>query len=129
MNQARIAIPSSYPGGLDAGIAAHFGHCDLYTLVDIHEGQVAKVATLPAIPHEQGGCLAPVKHLAGQGVTALIAGGMGMRPLAGFTEAGIAVYRGSGLPSVQAAVKALLDGQLQRFSREQTCGGGEGHHH
>ena len=27
----RIAIPSVQPGGLDAEVGAHFGHCDLYT--------------------------------------------------------------------------------------------------
>ena len=30
-----IAIPSQSPGGLDAGLGAHFGHCDLYTLVTV----------------------------------------------------------------------------------------------
>ncbi|HWQ08997.1 MAG TPA: hypothetical protein VN436_07815, partial [Holophaga sp.] len=64
MNQIRIAVPSTYPGGLEAGVAAHFGHCDLYTLVDMDGGKIAQVTTLPAIPHQQGGCLAPVNHLA-----------------------------------------------------------------
>jgi hypothetical protein len=27
-----IAIPSENPAGLDAGLGAHFGHCNLYTL-------------------------------------------------------------------------------------------------
>jgi len=127
MNQARIAIPSSYPGGLDAEVGAHFGHCDLYTLVDIKEGQIAQVSTLPNVPHQQGGCLAPVNHLAKNGVTVLIAGGMGLRPLMGFNQAGIEVYRGTENPSVHIAVKALIDGQLERFTRDHTCGGGQQH--
>ena len=124
MNQARIAIPSSYPGGLDAGIEAHFGHCDLYTVVDIHEGQIAKVGTLPNVPHQQGGCLAPVNHLAKHGVTVLIAGGMGMRPLMGFQQVGIQVFHGGGAPSVGHALQALLAGALPAFGTEFTCGGG-----
>lgn len=127
MNQARIAIPSVNPGGLDAGVGAHFGHCDLYTLVDIQDGKIAQVSTLPNVPHQQGGCLAPVQHLAKQGVTILIAGGMGLRPLMGFNQVGIEVYHGAGAPNVEAAVNAMLRGDLQRFSREQTCGGGQQH--
>lgn len=127
MNQARIAIPSSHPGGLDAALGAHFGHCEIYTVVDIEQGQVTQVGTLPNIPHQQGGCLAPVNHLAKHGVTVLIAGGMGLRPLMGFNQVGIEVFHGADAPDVNTAVHALLKGELPRFSREQTCGGGHAH--
>lgn len=127
MNQARVAIPSAMPGGLNAELGAHFGHCDIYTVVDIKDGQVAQVGTLPNVPHQQGGCLAPVNHLAENGVTALIAGGMGLRPLMGFNQVGIEVFHGSGATSVDAAVKAFISGSLPRFSRENTCGGGHQH--
>jgi predicted Fe-Mo cluster-binding NifX family protein len=124
MNQTRIAIPSELPGGLKAGVHDHFGHCDVYTLVDLQDGHIARVETLPSVPHEQGRCLAAVSHLAGHGVSALIAGGMGLRPLMGFSQAGIQVYRGGEAPSVNAAVQALIRGELQPFTREFTCGGG-----
>ena len=127
MNQARIAIPSTLPGGLSAELGAHFGHCEVYTLVDLKEGLISQVSTLPCVPHEQGGCLAAVNHLAGNGVTVLIAGGMGLRPLMGFNQAGVEVYRGTGIASVEAAVKALVRGELERFTREFTCQGGQHH--
>ena len=127
MNEARIAIPSSFPGGLAAGVGAHFGHCDLYTLVDVKEGLIAQVNTLPSVPHAQGGCLAAVNHLASHGVTVLIAGGMGMRPLMGFEQASIEVYRGAGSPTVESAVNALVHGDLERFTWEFTCAGGQHH--
>ncbi len=127
MNPTRIAVPSDLPGGLEAGVSGHFGHCDLYTLVDVQDGQIAQVETLPSLPHEQGGCLQAVHHLASHGVTALIAGGMGFRPLMGFTQAGIQVYQGSDAAGVGAAVLALIRGDLQPFARDQTCGGGHGH--
>jgi len=133
MDNARIAIPSTLPGGLEAEVGAHFGHCEVYTIVDVQGGRTTQVSTLPNIPHQEGGCLAPVKHLAERGVTALIAGGMGLRPLMGFHQAGIEVFRGAGFPSVGEAVQALLKGELAQFSREATCGGGEhsckGHQH
>lgn len=129
MNQARIAIPSTQPGGLEASLGAHFGHCEVYTLVDVQDGRIAKVATLPGIPHEQGGCLRAVDHLARQGVSVLIAGGLGMRPLQGFNQAGIEVYRGEGDPGVGSLVASFLKGGLERFSPELTCHGGGHHHH
>jgi predicted Fe-Mo cluster-binding NifX family protein len=124
MNSTIVAIPSAYPGGLEAPLGAHFGHCDLYTLVKIAAGKVLGVGTLPNVPHQQGGCMAPVNHLAQHGVQVLIAGGMGMRPLMGFQQVGIQVFYGSGAPTVGEAVAALLEGRLPQFSTEFTCGGG-----
>ena len=71
-----LAIPSANPGGLDAGMGMHFGHCDIYTIVNVKDGAIESVSTLPNVPHQQGGCLAPVQHLASHGVTKLLAGGM-----------------------------------------------------
>lgn len=127
MNSTVVAIPSSHPGGLESALGAHFGHCDLYTLVDVAEGAVQKVRTLPNVPHQQGGCMAPVNHLAQNGVQVLIAGGMGMRPLMGFNQVGINVFYGGSLQTVGEVVEAFLKGSLQRFSSEFTCGGGGGH--
>ncbi|SNS20905.1 Predicted Fe-Mo cluster-binding protein, NifX family [Humidesulfovibrio mexicanus] len=120
-----IAIPSEMPGGLEAGVGQHFGHCDVYTIVEAQDGKVQNVRTLPCVPHQQGGCMAPVNHLAGNGVNVLIAGGMGMRPLMGFQQVGVQVYFGAGAPTVGHAVTAFLQGQLPAFTTEFTCGGGQ----
>lgn len=122
-----IAIPSQQPGGLDAGLGAHFGHCDMYTLVTVDDGKVADVKVIPNVPHQQGGCMAPVQHLAGNGVKQLIAGGMGLRPLMGFNQVGIEVYFGGDAQTVGQAVEAMLAGRLPQFRQEHTCGGGAGH--
>src|SRR4030042_7117232 len=98
-----VAVPSSHPGGLNAPLGAHFGHCDLYTLVKIAQSKVQEVATLPNVPHEQGGCMAPVNHLAQNGVQVLIAGGRGLRPLMGVKQVGIDVLYGGGAQTVGAA--------------------------
>ena len=123
---ALIGIPSTNPGGLDALFGEHFGHCDLYTVIDVEDGEIKEVRTLPNVPHEQGGCMAPVQHLAQNGVKILIAGGMGMRPLMGFNQVGIEVYFSGGAPTIGQAVQGFLDGQLQPFTNEFTCGGGGG---
>jgi predicted Fe-Mo cluster-binding NifX family protein len=125
MDKILVAIPSDAPGGLEAGVGQHFGHCDVYTVVEIDNGKVGAVSTLPNVPHQQGGCLAPVNHLAANGINALIAGGMGMRPLMGFVDVGIKVFSGVGAPSVGAAVDAFAKGGLQQFDNTMTCGGGK----
>ncbi|SHN48567.1 NifB/NifX family molybdenum-iron cluster-binding protein [Desulfovibrio litoralis] len=125
MNNLRIAIPSNNPGGLDAGMGMHFGHCDIYTIVDIEGGAVKTVSTLENVPHVQGGCLAPVQHLASHNVKALLAGGMGMRPLMGFRQVGIDAYFAGSFATVGQAVQAFIDGKLPAFSTEFTCGGGK----
>ena len=123
---AKVAVPSSMPGGLEASLGAHFGHCDLYTVITVAEGEISQVDTLPNVPHQQGGCMAPVQHLASNGVNLLIAGGMGMRPLMGFQQVGIDVYFGGDSQTVGQAVEGLLSGRLPQFTQEFTCGGGGG---
>lgn len=124
MENYRIAIPSTLPGGMESALGAHFGHCDCYTVVDVAEGNIAQVGTLPNVPHVQGGCMAPVNHLSQNGVNVLLAGGMGMRPLMGFNQVGIQVYHGGDAASVKDAVEAFLAGTLTPFTQNQTCGGG-----
>lgn len=126
MNTVKIAIPSDQPGGLEAKVSGHFGHCDLYTIVEMDKDGIKSVATLPNLPHQVGGCLAPVQLLADQGVTKLLAGGMGMRPLMGFNQAGIEVYLAHGQLSVGSSVKSFCSGQLPVFSMESACGGSQG---
>ncbi|GBE13220.1 dinitrogenase iron-molybdenum cofactor [bacterium BMS3Bbin14] len=117
-----VGIPSTNPGGLDAPFGTHFGHCDLYTVINVEDGDIKEIRTLPNVSHQEGGCLAPVQHLADNGVKILIAGGMGMRPLMGFNQAGIDVYYSGGVPTVGEAVQAFLAGKLQAFNTNQTCG-------
>lgn len=119
-----VALPSMNPGGLDSELSAHFGHCDMFTLVTLEDGQVEEITILPNAPHEQGGCMAPVNFLAQNGAKVLVAGGMGMRPLMGFNSVGIEVFHNNGLNQVGQAVTALAEGRLPRFGQDMTCGGG-----
>ncbi len=128
-----IAIPSEHPGGLDAPISEHFGHCDAFTVVEVAGGSIGEVSVLPNGGHDEGGCMAPVQMLKNHGVEVLVAGGMGARPLAGFQEVGIAVHFKEDATSVRTAVQLFLAGGCRRFGEAETCGGGGGgcggHHH
>ena len=82
-----------------------------------------KSEVIPSCAHEHGGCLAPVNYLADRGVTVLLAGGMGMRPLMGFLQEGVDVYYAAGIETVEKAVAAHIAGELPRFSPNHSCGG------
>lgn len=118
-----VAIPSNHPGGLDADLSDHFGHCDVFTLITFGEDGVTNVEVVPPADHAQGGCQAPVDLLAGHGVHALIARGMGRRPLAAFAETGILVLHAGDAARVGESVDALRAGRLARFDLSSTCGG------
>ena len=92
MKNGRIAIPTEGNGGLEAIRSGHFGHCSVFTLIDIKEGEIVNVETLPNQEHRDGGCLVPVNILANANTDVLIVGGMGTRPLVGFNQAGIKVF-------------------------------------
>jgi predicted Fe-Mo cluster-binding NifX family protein len=126
MQRKTVAVPSVHPGGLEAMRSGHFGHCDVFTLVDVEDGQIRDVAIVHNPPHMQGGCQAPVNLLHKSGANAIIVGGIGMRPLMGFKQVGIDVYYGPQGETVGMVVDYLLQGNLQLIADDQVCGGGGG---
>ncbi|MHB0979375.1 MAG: NifB/NifX family molybdenum-iron cluster-binding protein [Thermoleophilia bacterium] len=118
-----LAVPSLGEGGLDGERSGHFGHCDCFTLVDIVDGKIAEVRIVDNPPHEEGGCLRPVNLLASYGVSALIAAGMGARPLAGFNDAAIAVYFENETAGIGDAVRLVLAGTVETMDDRHVCGG------
>ena len=126
MKNGRIAIPSVNNGGLDGQRSGHFGHCDVFTLVDVEDGEIKEVSTIPNQEHVQGGCMVPVNFLAGHNVSALIVGGIGMRPLMGFRQVGIDVYHDATRYEIRPVVEDLIAGRLPIISDDQVCGGGHG---
>ncbi|MFA6009093.1 MAG: NifB/NifX family molybdenum-iron cluster-binding protein [Desulfobacteraceae bacterium] len=127
MKNGRIAVPSMQLGGLDGVRAGHFGHCDVFTLVDVKDGEIIEVQTVANQEHVQGGCMVPVNLLAGHKVNALIVGGIGMRPLMGFKQVGIDVYHDAERAEIRPVVEDLIAGKLAQIRQDQVCGGGGGH--
>ncbi len=121
----RIALPTMLPGGLEAAVSGHFGHCEAFTIVTLQDNQVAGVEVVSNGHHGGGGCGAPVQQLAQARVEALIAGGIGMRPLEMLRAQGIGVYT-SRAATVGEAVGAFVRGELPRFDDSRVCGGSHG---
>jgi len=126
MENGRIAIPSLNEGGLDGQRSSHFGHCDVFTLVDVQNGEISGVTTVSNQEHQEGGCMVPVNTLAKLEVNALIVSGIGPRPLSGFNGVGIDVYHDATCPEIRPVVEDLIADRLRIISIDQTCGGGTG---
>lgn len=124
MKNGRIAIPSNGIGGMDGQRSGHFGHCDVFTFIDVEDGEIKNISTLANREHVQGGCMVPVNLLAENKVNALIVGGIGMRPLMGFQQVGIDVYYDGERPEIKPVVEDLIAGKLQIIRNDQVCGGG-----
>ena len=116
-------------------LSEHFGHCAAFTIITVKNDSIGEVSIVENTEHEQGGCMAPVHLLKKHGVEVLLAGGMGMRPLAGFQQVGIDVHHKKNAGTVREAVELFLTGGCPAFGEAQTCSGGEGgcgghnHHH
>lgn len=126
MATVRIAVPSEGTGGLDGVRAGHFGHCDVFTLIDVEDGAIKEVSILENKEHVQGGCMVPVNILAEAKVQQLIVGGIGMRPLQGFNQVGIDVYYDGERREIRPVVEDMIAAKLPIIGEDQVCGGGGG---
>lgn len=117
----KLAFPTMGEPDLRSRRSGHFGHADCFTIVDIVDGEIRQVSGLDNPPHERGGCLRPVSLLQEAGVDAIVADGMGMRPLMGFANAGIAVYYEAETPEVGAAAERIARGDAQLMTPEHAC--------
>ena len=124
MNTIRVAIPSNGEGGIDGKRAGHFGHCDVFTCVDLKDGQIDAISIVPNREHVQGGCMVPVNLLAENNVNILVVGGIGMRPLMGFRQVGIEVYHDAVREDIRPVVEDLIAGTLPKITDNDVCGGG-----
>jgi len=122
----KIAIPTNSPGGLNADRSDHFGHCDIFTLIEVDAGNsIGEVLTIENGDHEAGGCMVPVNVLREAGADAIIVGGMGARPMQGFSEAGIKVYFAdrNNVKTAQDAIDKFSANQLPVMHQDQVCKG------
>jgi predicted Fe-Mo cluster-binding NifX family protein len=103
----KIAIPMA-----NGRLSPHFGHCESFCLADVdpHTRQVTAKTDLPAPPHQPG--LLPA-WLAKHGAELIIAGGMGQRAQALFSENGIQVLVGVAPQPVEKIIADYLANCLQ----------------
>ena len=98
----KIAIPLA-----DGKLTAHFGHCGQFAILDVdpQSKTIRSQVTLEPPPHEPG--VLPA-WLAKQGVSVVIAGGMGQRAQTLFAEKSIEVIVGAPVDTPEALVSTTL---------------------
>jgi predicted Fe-Mo cluster-binding NifX family protein len=89
-------------------VAAHFGRCSEYTVVDVEDGEIVKRERVQNPGHRPG--FLP-KFLSRMGVTHIITGGMGPRAQGLFTQYNIETIIGANGP-VDEVIEKYLDGAL-----------------
>jgi len=99
-----IAIPT-----VNGQLCAHFGHCDQFAIVETSNGEIINEKWITPPPHEPG--LLP-RWLADQGITDVIAGGMGQRAIALFNQNMINVFVGAPTKQAKELVYEFLQKRL-----------------
>ena len=107
----------------------HFGHCENFMLFEAEDGKIVSEQSVPNPGHRPG--FLP-NFLADQGVTVMIAGGIGGGAIDIFNERGVSVVTGA-QGGAREAAEAYLNGTLVSTGTEchehahaDSCGG---HHH
>ncbi|MFO8053111.1 MAG: NifB/NifX family molybdenum-iron cluster-binding protein [Candidatus Omnitrophota bacterium] len=111
--KAAISTDSGY-------VSQHFGRCPTFTLVECEDGKVMEKKEIPNPGHHPG--YLP-EFLKKEGVSVIIAGGMGQRALSLFSESGIEVIPGVD-GEVDQIIDQLLKGELK--GGESFCKPGRG---
>jgi len=122
----KIALPTMTEEGLEATISSHFGQTPFFTYVDSDTGEVS---CEPNGGHIQApeGMQTPAQAITAKEAGAVICGGLGSRAVEMLAKAGIQVYVGA-QGTVQEALDALRNGQLQEASASGACPDGEAGH-
>jgi len=116
----KICVPSMNPGNLNALVSAHFGHCEIFTIVTIEGKEIKSVETIANdIEHD---CMIPVNKLSKAKVDILLICDIGRNPLLGFQQNGIKVYIGA-TGTVRDAVADFLNGHLSVATINDVCKG------
>ena len=88
----------------------HFGHCEIFTIVNVENNKVVSKEDSVPPPHEPG---ALPKWLGEQNVNVIIAGGMGTRAQNLFEENNIKVIVGAPAESVDNSVSSYINNSLE----------------
>lgn len=100
----KFAVPLA-----EGKLAAHFGHCQEFALIEVENNSILNKEILIPPPHEPG--VLP-KWLHEQGANIVIAGGMGARAIGLFSENNIKVLTGAPVLPPEELVTQYLQNTL-----------------
>ena len=109
--------------GLESTVYDHFGSAPAFIIVDTELKQIFTVDNSDA-NHVHGACN-PVAALGGNGLDALVVGGIGAGAIMKLNALGVKVYS-SGAPTVNENIALLEENRLQELSMNDSCKSHEG---
>lgn len=101
----KIAVPV-----IDGILCKHFGHCQEFHIFEVNDSNISNSVAKTPPPHAPG--VIP-NWLGEQGVTDVIAGGMGQRAIDIFNKRGVNVFVGAPDKEAEIVVKDFLAGDLK----------------
>lgn len=120
----KLCVPTVGQAGLKEKVNAHFGSAPCFTVVDLDNYSLQVIDNSNA-HHEHGTCN-PTAAIAGQGVDAVVCGGMGMRAVQILNGQGIKVYITDG-ETVEDVVNDYKAGNLAELTPDRACAGHDCH--
>ncbi len=91
-------------------LCAHFGHCEKFALIETKDQEVMNVEYITPPVHQPG---TYPRFLAAKGVSAIIAGGMGVKAQDIFAQHRIEVFMGVGSEDPETLVAQYFNDQLE----------------
>lgn len=116
----KICIPTS-----EGKLCGHFGHCDSFTFAEINPETHEILSIEEKIPEDGISCQSAA-WISEQGVSKVLAGGMGGRPMMMFAQNGVEVIAGCPELPIREVLEKYMANSLETC--ENACGG-EGHDH
>lgn len=100
-----FAVPT-----IEGKLCAHFGHCEKFAIVETDDHKISTIKYLSPPVHQPG---TYPRFLAGQGVSTIISGGMGMKAQDIFAQNNIEVFMGVNSENPETLVEHYLNDQLE----------------
>ena len=118
----KICIPTS-----EGKLCGHFGHCDSFTFAEINPETKEILNIEERIPEEGISCQS-ASWISEQGVSKVLVGGMGGRPMMMFAQNGVEVVAGCPELPIKEVLEQYMANTLE--TGKNACGGeGHDHHH
>ncbi|GBC60362.1 ATPase [Desulfonema ishimotonii] len=101
----KVAVPLA-----EGKLTLHFGHCQEFAFIDVENNEIKGKEIVVPPPHEPG--VLP-KWLHDNGVSVVIAGGMGARAIGLLQQNGIDVHTGAPALEPEVLVEQMLKNTLE----------------
>lgn len=117
----KIAIPSMSDTGLESDVCAHFGSCEYFTIIDVHDKAITGIRAISNRSlNGEHNCAAPSIILKSHNVETVLVSGIGGRPFMSLAEKNIKVFAGA-VGKISDAIQDYNNGTLYELTTNGTC--------